>query len=353
MDDLVERISSAVGPRWISLLLDLKLNPDVKSRIENLHSNERRPNMKDELCCREVLNLWLKQPFIKDLTEEQQMKELLSIIKGIGYLREVALELTFMYFVDNRIMSVTRTKPSMVESLPIQRMEHGVRYHSRTQPMMALAPPGYGEQPRTAQHGGQPRSLEFDRPLGAVDSNRYAAMSTYVEHRISSVPRSTEVLRGQELVSASGEVLHALPLTCQTNGFTVTTEAPTAIAPVIVRDPCDEIIYVRDRYHRYALMDSSQRLLRCTWDILPQKLKITKEAIERLEIEKNFQERYYKLFMEYVRQHGENATFAELRKVLLECNENLAVSIMEERLRTRKELVISAVEYDFLSNKDL
>ena len=321
MEGLIESISEKTGSKWAFLLNELNLDPRTKSKIEKKHLDVP-PKERGKLRCKEVLKLWLQ----KSSNEGDEMKELISIIGKISFLKSLAHEASF-----NLLMSTP------TQSLPIG----GTREEARTSKKDHPVPSVY-----QTWHGGFQK--QWQQP-----TSHDLALSSWRYLPTQPVCVSDEVSRGHIHAPVTGDVQSALPPSCQTNGFVATLEAAASgITTIAVRDPCDEVILVRDRFHKYALLDASQRILRSNWKVISQKLNIPKESIENLEKERNFHERYYKLFLEYVRVYRENATFLELRKVLLECDESMVVALIEERLRTRKELVISAVEYDFLSKKD-
>ena len=342
MEELIERISDVVGPKWTSLLKELKMESNTRYKIEaKFPSGEN----KFKLWSKEALNLWKMKPYIANLTEEETIRKLLQIMRNIEPLKQIALETGFKMFTDQQTVPIpsTSTVVGGAAEAYVQESYSG-RLHS-TLPALPMVSTMSSAIPSMAQWQPHPVQVKQHKAYGG-DYGLPMPVTRVGE----------EVTRGDAYSMASlvTDQHHTLAPCTQTNGFTTNAEGATAVTPTVIRDPCDEKIYIEDRYHKYALLDASQRMLRNTWEMLGPKLKVPVEVIQKLETkERNVHERYYKLFIEYVKTHRGNATFKELRRVLLECDEKLAVTILEERLRTRKEVLVSAIEYDFLSEKKL
>ena len=91
-------------------------------------------------------------------------------------------------------------------------------------------------------------------------------------------------------------------------------------------------IDMKNRMHKFAILDISQRLRANKWQTLAGKLEIPNTTIQQLTKTENVvEERYYKLFREWLNCKREAATFAVLRDILETCDLKIAVDIIFRR----------------------
>ena len=78
--------------------------------------------------------------------------------------------------------------------------------------------------------------------------------------------------------------------------------------------------------HKFAILDISQRLKANKWQMLAKNLEVPNTKIQHLErTEAVAEERYYKLFREWLSDKQEAATFAILRNA---CDQKSAVDMI-------------------------
>ena len=349
MEDLIKRISRKVGTKWTLLFEELELNSELRYAIE-----AKFVMMPDHPKCQELLNLWLNQISIKNLEDEEKVKRLIRILYKIEPLRNIAMQIGFEQYTE----------------MPVENFESGK--------MEAVSagyphPPNLPLPPIVCSHDSSGFGLGMLTTTSTLTAD-YASVS--LSEHIPTTPACREsVYLPTDPISFGDHGSHGLahfmtfstsdnvvPHVCQYCGA-ITSEEVSVMKAVpglsnpligIETHPCDAVIIIQDRYHKYALLDISQRMLHSNWKKIGHELKLSHGLITHLEeCEKNIQERYYKLLVEFVTEFKEKATFRILREVLRECDENLAADILEERLQTRTELVISAIQYDFITNKNL
>jgi len=91
-------------------------------------------------------------------------------------------------------------------------------------------------------------------------------------------------------------------------------------------------IDMKNRMHKFAILDISQRLRANKWQTLAGKLEIPNTTIQQLTKTENVvEERYYILFREWLNYKREAATFAVLRDILEACDLKIAVDIIFRR----------------------
>lgn len=398
MEDLIEGVSKEIGPKWTLLFKELGLESRV--RFDIVAKFDKQPDhLKSIYASQEALKLWLNQTSIKGLDEEEKVKRLLSIVHDIKPLQHIATQIGY-----KRYIGLQPSPPK--QHLPVEDFEGGETETASCSyshlpprephpPIVSShpTPSAFGLDVHTASDQSRNSSglftLEPTQSFNVSGSEHLQAIPTTCREAdvyLTGIPISfgdhgsyqthfkTDRGEGMGIGSlevpgsySAGSVLpfgggSTLSPICQSYGstsmeeVTTLTTVPESITPLvdIETDPCDAVIIIQDRYHKYALLDISQRMLRRNWKQFGHKLKLRDDFLTKLEkSEKNLHERYYKLLVGYVEEYQENATFKIIRKVLRECNENLAAAILEERLRTRTELVISAIEYDFLTDKTL
>lgn len=392
MDYLIERISEEVGNKWTLLFKELKLNSRVRYDIEAKFEKEPDHDLKSKYSCQESLKAWLNQISIKRLEEDEKRQRLVCILHKIPSLRNIAIQIGFEQY-----------KLTPKQQMPVEDFESGDAEAASTsypnplnQSLLPIVPshnlPSFGLDMCTTSN--------VSRNSPGISSSQHKYVGENVKHRephgehIHTTPScregaylTTDAIsigdRGSHLAhfmtdrgeigtsdvlgsfSTSDSVVPAdgtsLLHVCRSCGVissevSMIKTVPRSCTPLIdtETDPCDAVIIIQDRYHKYALLDISQRMLRSNWKIFGHGLKLQDDLLDELEqTEKNIHERYYKLLVQFVVLFREKATFRVLRDVLRECGENLAAEILEERLRTRTELVISAIQYDFITNKYL
>jgi len=94
------------------------------------------------------------------------------------------------------------------------------------------------------------------------------------------------------------------------SGYTDTDSAVT------FNEVLQNSIYMKNRMHKFAILDISQRLRANKWQTLAGKLEIPNTTIQQLiKTENCVEEQYYKLFREWLNYKREAATFAVLRDI--------------------------------------
>ena len=102
----------------------------------------------------------------------------------------------------------------------------------------------------------------------------------------------------------------------------------------ILQSPID----LRNRMHKFAILDISQRLRANKWQQLARKLGIPNETIQQLKrTESVTEECYYQVFKEWLNNTKGDATFELLQDVLVSCNQRSAMEIVRRRLMSRGE----------------
>lgn len=101
---------------------------------------------------------------------------------------------------------------------------------------------------------------------------------------------------------------------------------------VMLDEVLQNSIDMKNRMHKFAILDISQRLRANKWQTLAGKLEIPNTTIQQLTKTENVvEERYYKLFREWLNCKREAATFAVLQDVLETCDLKIAVDIIFRR----------------------
>ena len=101
----------------------------------------------------------------------------------------------------------------------------------------------------------------------------------------------------------------------------------------ILQSPID----LRNRMHKFAILDISQRLRANKWQQLARKLEIPNETILQLKrTESVTEECYYQVFKEWLNKKGD-ATFGVLQDVLVSCDQRSAMEIVRRRLTSHGE----------------
>ena len=97
-------------------------------------------------------------------------------------------------------------------------------------------------------------------------------------------------------------------------------------------------IDLRNRIHKFAILDISQRLRANKWQQLARKLEIPNQTIQQLKSTENVTEEcYYQVFKEWLNYKKGDATFGLLQAVLVSCNQRSAMEIVRRRLLSRGE----------------
>ena len=128
--------------------------------------------------------------------------------------------------------------------------------------------------------------------------------------------------------------------------FTIIVHTSTSFLPTDTDTdsaiPFEEILQspidLRNRTHKFAILDVSQRLRANKWQQLARKLEIPNETIQQLKrTESVTEECYYQVFKEWLNHTKGDATFGVLQDVLVSCNQRSAMEIIRRRLTSRGE----------------
>ena len=130
-------------------------------------------------------------------------------------------------------------------------------------------------------------------------------------------------------------------MTLHINGSYSTSFLPTDTytdSAITFEEILQTSIDLRNRIHKFAILDISQRLRANKWQQLARKLEIPNETIQQLKrTEIVTEECYYQVFKEWLNCKKEDATFGLLQAVLVSCNQRGAMEIVRRRLLSRGE----------------
>ena len=368
----MESISTRIGPKWPQLFFKLKLEPRMRYDIETRHSGEPT-EIQYRSCSRESIEIWLKK-FPAHVEEKEKIKELLlclweikdlksfatSFAKSVGvHLSQDMLDEGTIEQAHGRPIVVPQKALPRLEASPESQLEaSGGVWTTRSgelgpslphrEPLesfksrlfMTTAGPAaavHGTVTAPTIHGFHRKEVKskvvFPRSDTEAEYTKRESIERKVpegvksedgtkmdSHYVGIHPLRTIVPKGASVVGGSSDMARSI------SGAGVLVCAHT------------------NRFHRYALLDVSQRLSPQTWRQFGSYLGLDETFLRELEEEEDeIEERYYSILMEWIgRGH---ATFQHLCEALSHFNENVALTILKDRLDSETDIVISSIEY--------
>jgi hypothetical protein len=98
MEEIILQICDSIGPKWPQLYSRLGLDYRGRYQITAANAGMAPERVKHRQCAWETLSKWQKEtPSLKDMTEKQQIGELLTCLHKIKDMDGLAIELALKY----------------------------------------------------------------------------------------------------------------------------------------------------------------------------------------------------------------------------------------------------------------
>ena len=360
---IVDRISGILGYKWFLLITELEFLPiayrkELEKKYTDTEVRNRGENFKK--CALDCIREWMKTPNISRLSDGDKIRMLLHEVNKLKdfqvTVQEIAnaedIDLSDTSFLDHYKEQVTAPTHSLLmeatggvdvsvtrtitsgEEIPHSQMESWPG-QSDVIPMVSPrgAPWSFGDE--SASPISYPMGdLQHMNPVTPRD-----VQAEIKEHEGVAI-RYNESKRGQSHLLAT-----AKEWTGQSG--TYSDGSSTSLGTYVHEVTYDTPIRIRRMNHKFPILDVCQRLPEENWRENGKILGLDDAYLSSLEDE-DVAERYYLILKRWVEKLEGTATFSQLRDHLQAFGGDTALLVLEARLSRNEEILVKAIQHDFL-----